>query len=335
MGSACALAVDEIISSGAIKAGDVQRLRGLFFDDATIGFEEADKLFLLNEACPVQDSSWSPFFIEVVADYVVNQAQPEGYVTAENAAWLIARISHQGRVRTRNELDLLLAVIDRARWCPVSLVTFAMEQVHAAVLTGRGPLRPGEAHAAGRIEPIEVELVRRLLYAFGGDGSLAITRAEAEILFDIEDAIGDRPSPAWTDLFVKAVANAVMASSGYAVPSREEALRKAVAASRPLDQPNPFAFLYEMVTTSLDGVIQAYRAVAPEERAIARLERQRLEIITNDEITEVEASWLADRLGRDGQLTANERALLAYLCVDGRPLAPALQAVVARIGKAA
>ena len=30
--------------------------------------------------------------------------------------------------------------------------------------------------------------MRRMLYAFGGDGNIAITRQEAEVLFDINDA---------------------------------------------------------------------------------------------------------------------------------------------------
>ena len=68
---------------------------------------------------------------------------------------------------------------------------------------------------------ILLELLRRMLYAFGGDGNVAVTRAEAEVLFDINDATADaEPNPAWTDLFVKAIANVVMAASGQQPPNQ-------------------------------------------------------------------------------------------------------------------
>ncbi len=158
-----------------------------------------------------------------------------------------------------------------------------------------------------------MDLLRRILYAFGGDGNVAITRAEAEILFEIEDATNGGPiNPAWTDLFVKAIANVLMASSGYAVPSREEALRSEAWLDSRGDL-SPFEMLKAMVTSSLDSVGRSYREQSSEERALARLERQRIEIITNEAITEGEAQWLADRIGRDGKMTANECALLDYL----------------------
>ena len=84
-----------------------------------------------------------------------------------------------------------------------------------------GRCGPGRRPSAGTIREPEVELVRRILYAFGGDGSVAVTRAEAEVLFDINDAIADpTANPAWADLFVKAITNVVMAASGRSVPTR-------------------------------------------------------------------------------------------------------------------
>ena len=57
--------------------------------------------------------------------------------------------------------------------------------------------------------------------------NVAITRSEAELLFDIADATNEAENdPAWTDLFAKAIANAIMAASGYSAPNREEALRR-------------------------------------------------------------------------------------------------------------
>ena len=51
-----------------------------------------------------------------------------------------------------------------------------------------------------------------------------------------------------------------------------------------------------------------YRQQSDEERAIARLTQQKIEIITHEAMTAAEAGWLAERIGRDGKLTPNERA---------------------------
>lgn len=330
-----AVSVDEILRRGSLTDADVKSLRAAFFNDGEIQPEEAETLFAINDACAVQHPDWVDFFVEAITDFIVNQAIPEGYVTADNAAWLISKIEKDGKVQTKTELDLILNVLDQARWSPASLVSFALEQVKHAVVSGEGPLRNGLNLEPGTITEGEVELIRRMIYAFGGDGNVAVTRAEAEIFFEINDAVSAAPiNPAWTDLFVKAIANVLMASSGYAMPSREEALR-AEAWLESRGDLAPGAFLAAMVRASLDSVGEAYREQSSEDRALARLERQRIEIITNEEITEGEAGWLAERIGRDGVITPNEQALLDYLREENPEIHPLLNELIDRFATAA
>lgn len=329
------IAIDEIIRRGSVKDTDVLKLRAALYDDGGIGLAEAEQIFAINDACAVKDAAWADFFVEAITDHIVSVQPPEGYLTAENAQWLIAHIGRDGKVDSKTELDLLVNVLDHARWSPASLVSYALEQVKHAVVSGEGPLRSGQSLAAGTITEGEVDLLRRILYAFGGDGTVAITRAEAEILFEINDATAESAlNPAWTDLFVKAVANVLMASSGYAVPTREEALRREVWLDQ-RDELSPFEFLGKMVGSSLDAVMGSYHEQSSEERALSRLERQRIEIITNEEITEGEAQWLADRIARDGKLHANEEALLAYLQKESPKVHPILGELVSRLQPAA
>jgi hypothetical protein len=335
MGALRSLPVDEIIRRGSIKNVDVLRLKSSYHYDGMITESEADALLRLNEACLIQDPSWPEFFVEAVTDYVVNQAQPEGYLTAEGAQWLILRVGKDGNVARKTELDLIVNVLDESRWSPVSLSRIALQQVKRAVVHGDGPLRAGEMSEKGKISEPEVELVRRILYAFGGEGNVAVTRAEAEVLFEINDAIADpQANPAWSELFVKAVTNVVMAASGQAVPTREEALRRD-AWLEERDELSPHAVLAALVTSSLDAVKNAYQEQSSEERALARLEHQRIEIITNEVITQAEAGWLCDRIGRDGRLTPNEAALVAYLKKESPNIHPDLQAAVDRLAEAA
>ncbi len=335
MGALKSAGIDEIIQRGSIKDIDVLKLRAAYYEDGTISADEAEMLFAINEASSVQDPVWPPFFVEAITDYIVNQAEPDGYINANNASWLIAHISKDGRVDSKTELDLLINVLDKARWSPASLVHFALAQVKEAVINGSGPLRCGSQLSKGEIGETEVELLRRILYAFGGDGHVAVTRAEAEILFDINDAVGDTHlNPAWTDLFVKAIANVLMANSGYAVPTREEALRREEWLDRRGDL-SPGSVASAMADASLSSIWSFFREQSPEEQALARLERQRIEIITNEEITEGEAEWLIERLGRDGRITANEQALIAFLFKESPKIHPKLQEFVARHAQAA
>ena len=53
----------------------------------------------------------------------------------------------------------------------------------------------------------------------------AVTRAEADVLIDIDRAVAPgKTSPAWTELFVRAVGNAALSGMGMAVPDRRTAL---------------------------------------------------------------------------------------------------------------
>lgn len=330
------LPINSILARGSINEADVAQFRRVVFEDGIVSPEEAECLFKLNDAIGAKDPQWPDFFVEALTDYLVFQERPHGYLTSANAAWLIERISTDGLVETKTELELLVNVLEKARWSPVSLVTFALEQVKTAVISGNGPLRKGMTVEAGGITDGEVDLLRRMLYGFGGDGSVAVTRNEADILFDIDEAVAEAtPNPVWTDLFVKAVANVIMSSSGYAVPTREEALRQEAALQSPEQQTSVLAFLLSMVQSNLSTIQDAYHDQTSEERALARLEHQRIEIITNETITQAEAGWLAGRLGRDGRLSPSEIALVSYLKRQSPKIHPALVEAVERIGHAA
>ncbi len=334
MGFLKSVDMDALIAAGAVEEADVTAMRRAYYEDGYISEAEAEVLFRLEHACSRHDLSWAAFFVEAVTDFVVNQAQPEGYVTAENASWLVSQIEQGAKGCSKNELELLINVLDRARWSPQSLASFALEQVRRSIVNGKGPMRQGD-QPPGVVSETDVETLRRILYAFAGDGGIAITRAEAEVLIAIEESLAEGAAPpAWTDLFVKAMANVIMSASGYAAPTREEALR-ADAWLKRRGELSPGAFLTAMVTSSLSNIWDYYHTQSPEERALERLEQQRIEIITNEEITPSEATWLVDRLTRDSRLTETELVLLDWLRREQPMLHPALVELVERAGAAA
>jgi len=312
MGVLGAVPFAEIKARGSIDGADVLRLRRNTSEGCRITADEAQALLALNDACPVQDPAWADWFVETLTDFIVHQTEPAGHLTADNAAWLIARVSRHGRIATRTAMDLVLGVLERARLVPPSLVHFALEQVKDAAIDGGGPLRCGDPCVPRTVGAGHVELMRRIMCAFDGDGDLPVTQPEAELLFDVDAATaGSDNDPSWQELFVKAVGNCVLAALGYAVPGRARTLAGgAGGAPRPIGglglAPDP-----------------ACRLLSGAECEIARLARQRIEIVTGEPLVLADASWLAGRIEGDRPWSPNARALLRFLEATGAALSPA------------
>jgi len=316
--------VQAILARGKITADDVLQLRQRVFLKGVVTMQDAEMAFALNDRLGDKaDPAWPHFFVEALTDYVVNQAEPHGYVSEANADWLINRIARSGQVDTLSELNLLVKVLEKSKESPVKLVRFALDQVQLGVVGGKGTIGRNHNADAGTITEAEVELVRRMLYAFGGPGNVAVTKEEAEVLFDMNNATSELDNhPAWSDLFVKAVANFLMAASGYSVPSRAEALRREAW----LDAPSPGIgdFMNHMLTGSLDAVWDAYRHGSLDGDAKSASGSS---VIDLPRVTPEEARWAAERMGRDG-LHENEIALIQFLKKRDAHLHPKLKPIL-------
>jgi hypothetical protein len=316
-----------IKSSDRITAEDVLRLRRSIYGGPAVTKLQIEGLLDLDSACADKCPEWATMFGEAVTVFIVDQEEPRGYVDEANADWLIDHVTRDGHIDTGAGLEAVIDVVEKATRSPDRLVRFALEAVRDTVLNGSGPARHGGRYKPGVVTEADVDLLRRVLYAPGGDQHIAITRSEAEVLFDINDATAEVENhPSWSDLFVKAVANSVLFCSGYTVPAREEALRR----ERWLDEPaDPGAFMLRMAQ-SLARVFGAYRLdEAPSDPAEAAAAAGRA--APASEVTEDEARWLLARLYRDGRLHANERALLLFLREHSDHIHPVLKPALEQV----
>ena len=322
-------AIDGLIAKGSIDENDVLALRrAMYGDNDRMDRDEAETLCRLNAACAGGHPSWREFYIEAMTDIVVQQIEPRGYVSEENAQWLISQIAPQGAVENINSLEALVKILDTAREIPMFLSQFAMDQVKNVVLNGNGLARNGETFEPGRIGRAEVDLLRRILYAAGGSNGLAISRSEAEALFDINDAVVDADNDAeWPDLFVKATANYLMAARGYQAPSRQEAIRRAAW----LDEETGgiSGFFTRLSGGGLQGIRDAY-SQTDDERNAERSAKRDSEIAMSEVVTGDEASWLVDRIGRDGRVSASEKALLMFIKQESPDIHDSLEPLLAK-----
>lgn len=324
-----AFSISEVVARGCLLKEDVKRLTEVVSLHGLVSTHDAEALIALHHACPLQDPTWPPFFADAITDFVVRTMAPEGYVSAANAAWLMNRLAPDGRISTTGGFDVVLGVLEAARWFPVSLACFALDQVRLAVVDGTGPLRQDRAVPPGTIAAREIELLRRILYAFASDGHIALTRPEAEVLDAIDAAVaGAEPNAEWVDLFVKAMANVALSASGHAIASRELALARSAAIADGDGPLSAAALRSVLIAVGYGGVTAAYVPLSSEERALVRLERQRVEIITGEPIPGGEAEWLADRLHRGTTATFATVALVDLLSRDRHRLPPALAAAL-------
>lgn len=323
--------IAELIERKAVTDADVLRLRREVYRNGVVNREEARDIFALDHLVTDKPESWREFFVEAIVDYVVEQEAPRGYISNANAEWLVDAISHDGVVDYRTEFELLIKVIERAHHVPAHLAAFALDQVAIAVIEGKGSVARGRTLTPGVIGEHEVEILRRILYASGGHGNVAITREEAEVLFHINDSTREADNHlSWTELFTKAVACSLMAASGYTPPNRDEALRREEWLGD--TSVNLGRFFSKMFAGSLDAHIEAVKLETGSESYWGeRNARMDTASGSSEKIDAPEAEWLVERIGRDGVLHENEKELLGFLKRESPHIHPALRPLLEKV----
>ena len=315
--------VARITDAARVTPEDTMALRQIVWRDGAVGEVEAEAIFAINNAAKKNCPQWVDFFVEAISVYLVDQAEPRGYVDQAKADWLIAQIGKDGVMETRSELLLLVAILERAENVAGTLKTYAIAQVERTVVTGEGPTRIGAAPRAGMIDEAEVALLRRVLYAPGGDGAAIISEDEARALFRIKDAtLGANNAPGWQTLFVQLVGNHFMAHPTYNQLSPERAAQ--LDAFMHDTVPNVGRFLSRMEQTFLHpSQILGSTAKTGVDFSDAAVAADRA--ITTDE-----ANWLKDQIVADGVIDPIEKALLAFIVDESGPLPAALEQVALR-----
>lgn len=322
--------LDALAENGHISDRDVLALRRAYFQDGTVDKHEALRIFRLGETCIGESEAWPRFLVEALTDFIVFQTEPQGYVSEAQAGWLIEHVTHDGHVDTHTELELLVKVLETAADSPLSLEMFALNTIKTAILDGEARVVGDLTLEPGGIGAAEVELIRRILYAAGGSSNIAISRHEAEFLFDLNDATDQtRNHPTWSDLFAKAILNHLMAVNHYQAPSRERALRHA----RWLDEPGQGvgAFLGRMFSNEMLTTKSLYKVLDDRAWEAERYEQMTAAAFEAEAVTNYEAAWLADRIGRDGRLHENEKAVVRFIRDECPELHSGLESLIAKL----
>jgi len=281
-----------------ISAHDVLELRRWVWPDGAVSDAEAEAVFALNRLARDAGPEWSDFLIEAMTEYVLNARSPRGYVDEANAAWLIDQVDRDGTPVTATELQLVAKILESALNAPASLKAWALREVEAGV------------RADGRVGEDEVALLRRILFAAGGDGASVVSQDEAELLWRLKDAcLNADNAPGWQKLFVQAVGNHLMAYSSYQPLERGEAARlEAFVADRRSSVLGFFARMQGANPAAEAGKLLRGEAAPDHDAAVAAA----------NAITPAENQWLQGHVDADGARDPYEEALLAFVAEDSK-----------------
>lgn len=192
---------DAVLADGIIDADEVAKIRERIYEDGVIERKEADFLFALNDGASGRenDPSWKSLFVEAITDHVLKDEVSPDALDEDEAKYLVEKIEADEKVDDV-ELELLLNITDKAKEYPALFNTFVLNSLKKAVI------------ADGIVDASEVRMMKKVVYGAGSGAGEGVDRAEADMLFDINDATTDNEGhdSSWKEFFVEAIAKHVL-----------------------------------------------------------------------------------------------------------------------------
>jgi hypothetical protein len=228
----------DVAADGRICADDVLRLRRTIYAEGGIDREKAAALFRLNRDHKTCDPAWAEFYVEALCDFFYWREGSDSALTEDAERMLMGWIGPAEAIDDGTELRLLLNLMFRTNGSSETFRTYVLDAVRHSVLHGRQALYGRGERRPGVIDTADVEVIRKLVYGMGGQNGMAISKTEAEFLFELGHATAGAPNaPAWRDLFVKAITMHLL-FAGDSPDRIDEAEAHWLLGQIRLDQPN-------------------------------------------------------------------------------------------------
>ena len=295
----------DVLAGGGVTESDVTRLRREVFKDGVVDRDEAELMFHLDAHGENNDQAWKSFFVEALTNYFVWKQHPPGVLSDDDGRFLVERVTHDGKIDGETEFKLIVDVISKAQSCPEDVVVLALGAVKEIVLEGSGVKFGAQRSRPGVIDAADVEIIKKVVYGAGGGGGFTITRREAELLFELNNATVDKENtPTWRELFVNAVGNYLMFPRGAPKVVGAEEIRRREA-------------IPEKSSSRISYFGKAFSAWKDERASETEDLQNKLEAAdeadTREKLDESEAAWLIERITEDDVVHDNEKALLAHI----------------------
>jgi hypothetical protein len=299
MSSALTDLTQRLSAAGKVSAEDVLAMRAQVYGAETIAPDDMEALVALDAAAGTRTPEWGEFFAEAMVDFVVHQEDPPDYVDDAKAGWVMRVMA--GPARPDSSLEALARMLETANGAPAAFDAFALAKAKESFC------------AKGQMEAADVAMLRRLVFAGGGEGDVGVTREEADALFDVNNACRAGANDAsWPDFFARAVGDSLIAASPFQLESREDAARDEAWQESPTRMGD---FIKGMAKApDFKGALREILHPDADLDDEWRSEDNRVEAseAAAAEITDEEARWLVGRLSQDA-LSEPEKRLIGFL----------------------
>lgn len=271
---------------------------------------DAEILMALCHNSGGQSPEWQAFYQEAMADLLVHQGDPEGYISDDMGAWILQALSKADPLGD-SDIDMLLHLLETANQTPAALSTYVLDQIIARSVI--------LVKATGKLPDTEVERIRMALYATGSDSNIAVTRHEAQHLFALNAMLkGADVNPAFDVLFAKAVGNAVLYEPLWQANAEREKHYE-----RWLTDRDWYMLNHLMNTKNLAGNLRAAgREIAHLDFDNHDMANQyavdQIRLARAEKLTDEEEHWLLSLLSKDARTDPREQALFQFLRDNAR-----------------
>ncbi|MBL8588997.1 MAG: hypothetical protein JNK46_10755 [Methylobacteriaceae bacterium] len=334
MGQSLDLVLDEAVRDGAIADGEVRAVRrALYGEGAPVG-EAMRLLWEADKKRKAHSPEWSALFVEAALDVAIRETPPHGYFPADKAQKVIEALGEKTEARVDTVLEALVSIIEKAQDVPTDFSAFVLRKLKNAVIYSDETTASGEKLTPGVIGLPELALIRRTVWGAGGEGLLAVSRAEAEALFDIADATAGAPNaPEWEEFFARAVGNYLIGATGRTPLSRQEAF----SAWHTDYESDMVGMLGKMLagaarTMRGQGIGEALNERSLSDRVALRIHaEEEARAAARDQaekLTGEKADWLLERVRRNGLVSGPEAKLLQFVKREAILLSPELRKLV-------
>ncbi|WP_379553123.1 hypothetical protein [Qipengyuania sp. DGS5-3] len=301
-----------VAEDGHVSAEEILSLRRLGWGDGIMTREEAEAIFTINNQIKDPSDDWVDFFVEAIREFVLNGTEPKYMCDAKEAAWLIAQLDADGKLESMAELEALVRIIERAENVDDSLKVYTLKQIEHAVLNGKGPTRGNGTLESCHITTTECSILRRVVFAAGGEGPAAVSRYEAEMLFRIKDAtLKASNALEWPKLFVDGVANYLRGFSAANAQLSHERMKELENFMN--DTSGGVGQFFGRMAKSAPAVHNHFGAVFGKKDTNSSFTER---AAAGEAVTEAEQNWLGSMVDADGELDALEIQLLERVAED-------------------
>ena len=165
---------------------------------------------------------------------------------------------------------------------------------------------------AAHVSSTECSILRRVIFAAGGEGPAAVSRCEAEMLFRIKDATLQASNALeWPKLFVDGVANYLRGFTAMNAQLSHE--RATELESFMNDTSGGVGQFFGRMAKSAPAVHNHFGAVFGKKDAKPSFTER---AVAGEVVTEAEQQWLDGMIDADGELDALEIELLERVAED-------------------